>query len=268
MAAMMRTSTVRVVRLPTRWISPVSSARSNLTWVSSGSSPTSSRKMVEPSASSKRPIWRSKAPVKAPFSWPNSTDSTRFSGIAPQLTVWSCFLPRGEAAWIAWATISLPEPLSPSISTETRARAALAAIASAVRNWGAEPTISSKPSALAIFSESGRSSPAFLRRSVALLRAESSRSGASGLTMKSLAPARIASTATGDVVLGGEDEQRQIGPERADLADQLGAFLAGQPVIEQDRVELGLLRVLEHLLARRRNRTRRAPTSRRARRWR
>ena len=51
-----------------------------------------------------------------------------------------------------------------------------------------------------------------------------------------------------DVVLGGEDEQGKIGPERANLADQLGAFLARQPVIEQDRVELGLLRIVEHLL--------------------
>ena len=72
-----------------------------------------------------------------------------------------------------------------------------------------------------------------------------------------------------DVVLGGEDEQGQIGPERADAADQLDALLAGQPVIEQDRVELGLLRDPSSICAaRRRSRRRRAPTSRRARRWR
>jgi hypothetical protein len=32
------------------------------------------------------------------------------------------------------------------------------------------------------------------------------------------------------------------------LADQLGALLARKPVIEQDRVELRLLRIFEHLL--------------------
>ncbi len=51
----------------------------------------------------------------------------------------------------------------------------------------------------------------------------------------------------GDVVLGGEDEQGKLGAKRADLADELAALLARQPVIEQYGVELGLLRVLEHL---------------------
>jgi len=32
------------------------------------------------------PMWRSVAPVKAPSSWPNRIDSTRLSGMAPQLT--------------------------------------------------------------------------------------------------------------------------------------------------------------------------------------
>jgi hypothetical protein len=53
-----------------------------------------------------------------------------------------------------------------------------------------------------------------------------------------------------DVVLGGEHEQGQIGAGGADPADEGAALLAGQPVIEQDRVELGLLRILEHLLGR------------------
>ncbi len=37
---------------------------------------------------------RASAPVKAPFSWPNSSDSSRFSGIAAQLTVMNGFLAR------------------------------------------------------------------------------------------------------------------------------------------------------------------------------
>jgi len=42
-----------------------------------GSSPTSSRKSVPPSASSKRPKRRWRAPVKAPFSWPKSSDTIK-----------------------------------------------------------------------------------------------------------------------------------------------------------------------------------------------
>jgi len=62
--------------------------------VVSGNSPTSSRKMVPPSATSKYPerVWV--APVKAPFSWPNSSLSIVPSGIAPQFTAMylPCFL--------------------------------------------------------------------------------------------------------------------------------------------------------------------------------
>jgi hypothetical protein len=48
-------------------------------------SPISSRNSVPPSASSKRPLRALIAPVKAPFSWPNSSLSSRSAGIAPQL---------------------------------------------------------------------------------------------------------------------------------------------------------------------------------------
>ena len=49
-------------------------------------SPTSSRNSVPPSASSNRPSLRLMAPVKAPFSCPNSSDSSSVSASAPQLT--------------------------------------------------------------------------------------------------------------------------------------------------------------------------------------
>src|ERR1700730_297867 len=58
-------------------------ARSSLTWAASGNSPTSSRNNVPPEASTNLPTWRSVAPVKDPFSWPNRIDSVRFFGIAP-----------------------------------------------------------------------------------------------------------------------------------------------------------------------------------------
>ena len=73
MAARMRTST-RIGRAPpppTRSISRASIARSSLACASGPRSATSSRKRVPVCASSKRPMRRSVAPVKAPRSCPN-----------------------------------------------------------------------------------------------------------------------------------------------------------------------------------------------------
>jgi hypothetical protein len=47
--------------------------------------------MVPPSASSKRPFRALSAPVKAPFSWPNSSLSMTLSGRAAQLKVMKGF---------------------------------------------------------------------------------------------------------------------------------------------------------------------------------
>ena len=102
---------------PTGSISPSCSARSSLTWASSGSSPISSRKSVPVSASWNLPMRLSTAPVNEPFSWPNSMLSTRFSGMAPQLTVTKGLERRSLSPWMARAISSLPTPLSPSIST-------------------------------------------------------------------------------------------------------------------------------------------------------
>src|SRR6476660_5545403 len=49
-------------------------------------SPTSSRNIVEPSAISNLPAWRASAPVNAPFSRPNNSDSIRAAGSAAQFT--------------------------------------------------------------------------------------------------------------------------------------------------------------------------------------
>jgi hypothetical protein len=49
-------------------------------------SPISSRNSVPPCACSTWPLVRAAAPVKAPFSYPNSSDATRPDGIAAQLT--------------------------------------------------------------------------------------------------------------------------------------------------------------------------------------
>src|SRR5690606_12062271 len=54
---------------------------------------------------------------EAPFSWPNSSDSIRVSGMAAQLTEISGARARRERLCKARATSSLPVPDSPWIST-------------------------------------------------------------------------------------------------------------------------------------------------------
>ncbi len=124
-----------------------------------------------------------------------------FAAIALQSSDRSGPLARRLAAWIARATVSLPVPGSPTIRIGRRLRAAFAATASAARNSGAAPTNCSSASSGASFSETGASSPAALRRSELAASASSSRSGATGRTRKSDAPARMASTATVTVSL-------------------------------------------------------------------
>ncbi len=76
-------------------------------------SPISSRNTVPPSATSTRPFLFASAPVNAPRTWPNSSDSSRFSGIAPQLTATNGLSRRSDCLCMAWATSSLPVPDSP-----------------------------------------------------------------------------------------------------------------------------------------------------------
>ena len=76
-------------------------------------SPISSRKIVPPSACSNFPVFFSVAPVKAPFSWPKSSDSMSSSGMAAQLTWTKVSRALRLWAWMDRATSSLPVPLSP-----------------------------------------------------------------------------------------------------------------------------------------------------------
>src|SRR5262249_24725252 len=52
-----------------------------------------------------------------PFSWPNNSDSTKVSVRAAQLTLQRGPSLRGLPSWTACADNSLPEPVSPRIST-------------------------------------------------------------------------------------------------------------------------------------------------------
>jgi hypothetical protein len=125
---------------PTRRIVLSWIRRSSLTWRLGGSSPISSRKSVPPSAVSTRPGLFATAPVKAPRTCPNSSDSSRFSGIAPQFTAMNGLSLRSERSWIARATSSLPVPLSPLTSTLVRVVATWAIRSCTRASAALEPT--------------------------------------------------------------------------------------------------------------------------------
>ncbi len=105
--------------------------------MAAGVSPISSRNTVPPSAASMRPIFWPAAPVKAPFSWPNSSLSSRDSLSAAQLMRVIAPL-RPDISWMVEASTSLPTPVSPRMST-------LAALVAKSRTWrGAPVTVGSK----------------------------------------------------------------------------------------------------------------------------
>ncbi len=59
----------------------------------------------------------SRAPVKAPFSWPKSSASSSVSGSAAQFTATNGPWRRALRSWTQRATSSLPVPLCPVTST-------------------------------------------------------------------------------------------------------------------------------------------------------
>ena len=63
------------------------------------------------------PILSATAPVKAPFTWPNSSDSRQRFREGRRVHLDERFLPRGDSSWIARANSPFPVPLSPVIST-------------------------------------------------------------------------------------------------------------------------------------------------------
>ncbi len=149
---------------------------------------------MPPSASWNLPMRLSTAPVKAPFSWPNRIDSTRFSGMAPQLTVTNGLPARPLSPWMARAISSLPTPDSPSIRTAMLAFDAAARRPSEMTRGMAVPRMTrslkvSVPSTFFLMRVISTASASILS---ALLIDTSSRSGLAGLITKSTAPARMA----------------------------------------------------------------------------
>ena len=125
MAARIRTSTERLRELPTGVTSPSCSTRSSFACMTRLMSPISSRKSVPPSALSNVPRRSATAPVNAPFTWPNISLSMSSAGTAAQFICTKGRSRRGESAWMARATSSLPVPRSPEIMTRARVGATI-----------------------------------------------------------------------------------------------------------------------------------------------
>ena len=103
-------------------------------------SPTSSMNSVPPWASSSTPDRSRQAPVKLPRVWPNSSDSRSDSGTPAQFRVMNGACERRLVPCSRWATISLPTPLSPVISTFASVPAAYPTSSSTVRIATLVPT--------------------------------------------------------------------------------------------------------------------------------
>jgi hypothetical protein len=117
-------------------------ARSSFTWMSGGISATSSRKSVPPLAISNAPGFSLVEPVKAPFSWPNSSFSRISLGSAAQLSAKNGPRARSLFWWVARATSSLPVPLSPKMKT-LAVEAATASISRYTSRMGSDCPVSS-----------------------------------------------------------------------------------------------------------------------------
>ena len=119
-AAMMRTFCIlRGTDSPTFRKSPSWSTRRSCPCISRSSSATSSRNSVPFAAASRSPRL-SRASVNAPFTLPKSLLSKRLAVVHAQLNVRNApFARLFDLRWISCATVSLPVPLGPVMSTRT-----------------------------------------------------------------------------------------------------------------------------------------------------
>ena len=210
-------------------------------------SPISSRNSVPPSASWNLPRCLSLAPVNEPFSWPNRMDSIRFSGIAPQLTVTKGLPARSDEPWMARAISSLPTPDSPSIRIGMLDCAARWPSRNTCFISADLATRSSKTRRLSVFFFSRVTSPdsvpilSWLRMETAM------RSGLAGLTRKSLAPARIASTAESMPPLAVSTITGRSGLAGAQFGQHLKPAHVGHDEVEQHERDLIAARAVDEV---------------------
>ncbi len=97
---------------------------------------------MPPCARSKAPFTCFTAPVKAPFSCPNSVLSTRFSGSAAQLMEMKGPSLRSLRLWTVRARSSLPVPDSPWMRTAARVGATTCTVSRIRRSASLSPMIS------------------------------------------------------------------------------------------------------------------------------
>ncbi len=144
---------------------------------------------------------RSAAPVNAPRSCPNISLSIKVSGMAEQLIATNGPFARGESLCSVRATISLPDPVSPVISTDAELGAAISTmrITSCI---GFEPPTRSPSRPV---SRNCRCKTRSCRASRAFPSARSSNARStgpfSGFSMYQNAPASIAATARSSLPL-------------------------------------------------------------------
>ncbi len=194
--------------------------------------------------------------MKLPRSWPKSSLSRSVSGIAAQLIATKARSRRGESAWMAWAKSSLPVPLSPSRSTVASVAATRSASARTSRIAADSPMIDGIERDRA--SANSSDSRERVRRSMARETSRRSRSGSTGLVMKSSAPRFIASTAVSIEPKAVMTSTGSVGRERLRGVEDGEPVGARKPPVGQDQVE-----PLARLSAARPPATRRSPARRR-----
>src|SRR3989441_4866356 len=118
---MIRTSTWQSCCPPIRLNCPSCNNCSSLACSDISISPISSRNSVPQCAISTRPGLELQAPVKAPFSYPNSSLSSSVPGMAGQLTLTNGPWDQGERRGIFFGKIFFSLALSPQIKKSTLA---------------------------------------------------------------------------------------------------------------------------------------------------
>ena len=176
--------------------------------------------------------------MKAPFSWPNRIDSTRFSGSAPQFTATKGLALRSPEPWIARAISSLPTPDSPSISTGIAEFAVFCAARSTARILALRVMMSLKLKVPPRLRLRRANSPSSARVAMALRSDTSMRSAPAGLTTKSTAPARIAETTVSMPPWAVWTMTGMAEPGLAHLAEHAEAVEIGHHEIEHDAFEV------------------------------
>ena len=149
---------------------------------------------MPPFASRNSPRRARVAPVNAPFSWPNSSASSRLGASAEQSNATNGPSARGPTRWIVRASSSLPVPLSPTISTVASDAATRSIIASSCRISADSPITSPSPRARSTSPRSRRTSRA--SAPCAIARSTTERiSAASAVFLQHVERARPASRA-------------------------------------------------------------------------